>query len=199
LSEEKLKKININLIFLIGEYFHNGYSDSRLKAYLRKSYYKSDVWIRREIIKAVLKLGKSKGITLFWQPILEAALRESDKKIRETAIETIFYLDKLPKGIFKSLLYSINKIKNIDSEIINNIFSKFCPNPDNLFNLLDKNEKYKILNQEGLRLLLMTYFDSVLKLESFHKKIKNSNWTPEAKKRILDEIDMMEKILLSNI
>ncbi|MFO8018733.1 MAG: HEAT repeat domain-containing protein [Promethearchaeia archaeon] len=199
LSEKKLKKININLVFLIGELIKEGYGDEQLMDYLFNSYYKSDVWIRREILKSICKIGEAEGLSKIWRPLLQSALRENDMEIRQTAIEAMTYLNILTPKLFKSFLYAINQATQEETEQISDVLSQHIPTNDKLFALLDKNQNYKVLDKKGIRTLLMTFFESVINLEPFRKKVEKAEWEKKGKQKVINEIDVMEKILLQNI
>ncbi|MGV9172111.1 MAG: hypothetical protein ACOC44_01275 [Promethearchaeia archaeon] len=199
LNDEEQKRININLVFLIGELLKEGYKNKSLRDYLISSYYKSDVWIRREILNAIHKLGEFNDLSDFWYRVLQSALREKDKTIRETALEAVIYLVDLSEKVFKTLLYTVNQASKKEMELINEVFSTHIRTEEKLFSLLDTNQNYKTLNKKGTRILLMSCFESVIQLEPFRKKIRNSEWTEKWRRMFLEEIDIMEKILLKNI
>ncbi len=79
------------------------------------------------------------------------------------------------------------------------IFEKFILDFNELFDSLDYSDNYLILKPKAIRALLILYFQTLIDLESFKKKILTSKWEDNNKEKYLKEIDTYEKILMRRL
>lgn len=188
LDKEDLPKININLIYLLGELGKIKKLELKYWQYLYKTYCSSDRWIRSEVLKVLDKnLETVKSNDNFMQ-LLSSALIEDYEKNNIIALKIIQQLDILPISIFKNFINVLNKGKSELKENIDIILAKYLNDESLIFNLLDKNNNYFILKSNGLRLILQSFIPSINKIESLQKLIQNSEWDSEKKITFLDEI-----------
>ncbi|MFX1385526.1 MAG: hypothetical protein ACFFBP_24190, partial [Promethearchaeota archaeon] len=119
--------------------------------------------------------------------------------IKIDALKTILNLEKIPIFIYKNIFLALNSKDNELERISSEILSKHLSDYNQLFNILENAENYKICKSNALRSLLLTFFQSPFDLELFREKILNSNWDYEYKNMFLNEIDTYEKIIFKKI
>ncbi|MFW9867572.1 MAG: hypothetical protein ACFFEN_15865 [Candidatus Thorarchaeota archaeon] len=198
LEEEIYKKIELNLIYAIGEF---GYLLSLKENYLQflyQTYYKSDRWIRNEIIQAIDKISKNTKLNKDIHKLIGNALRDDYNPIKINALKTILNIE-ISDLILDNLLFVLN---SKDSEVLEACRRTLEIIPlasQRLFKTLDNSENYKILKLRGIRFLLMTLFQSLIKLEDFRNFVENSDWEIEYKEKYLKELDTLERILIRNM
>jgi hypothetical protein len=195
-SEELLEKVNINLIYLIGEMGKNFELDNKFIDYVIQTYYKSDRWIRNETIKTLSKISKNKRIMDRVLDILVRALNDNYAKIQLSAFNMLLNETILPKSLLEHVLRNINSSNKEVAEKALDILKKFYMTKEDLYIALNYSENYQLLQKEGIRRILVEYFPSVIELEYFRTKIAESTWEMKIKRIFLNEIDSYLKILL---
>jgi len=194
-STSVLEKIKLNLIYFLGEFGKIQQLDAIYIQFLVSSYYNSDRWIRNEILETFNKLSKENELTDEIINILAYALLEDYDPTKYNALNVIKKLDFLPDLILKNLLkileYSSREL--VESIII--IIKFHFENSQALFSMLNSSENFTFLEKNSIRSLLVAYFDSIINLEAFRKKIIDSEWPEKHKTLIYNEIDTYQKIL----
>ncbi len=193
------EKIKINLIFALGEIGEKVQLDERYLKFLEEIYYKSDRWVRNEIIQAIDKISRKSELPGYHLQLIRFSLIDDYEPVVINSLKILLGLQNLPNFILKNV---IQILKSKNSEIIQEcslILQKFIHDSNQLFFLLNDSEMYKNIKKGTIRSLLIAYFKSVINLESFRKKIENANWDKDSKERYIKEIDTYERILLKNL
>jgi hypothetical protein len=193
LKKEELQKININLIYLLGELGNLTKLKQKYTQYLYESFYISDRWIRSEILKVLeknIEIVKSDNNIIL---LISSALKEEYETNNLIALRILLKLDKFPDIIFKSFITVLNKGKSELKGPIGKILEKHFHEEALIFSLLDQNKNYRILKSSGLRLILQSLFPLINRIENFQKLIETSEWETEKKSTFLKEI----KIIIS--
>ncbi|MBA7653963.1 hypothetical protein ES703_61830 [subsurface metagenome] len=199
LETQIFQKIKLNIIFLLGEIGKSSELDFKYLKFLLKTYYKSDRWVRNEIIQAFGKILKNTKITDDIFKLIGYAINDDYSPIRVNALKTILDLEDLPLFIQRNLYYVIN-LHDPELELLYvRIFERFLPDFTQLFDSLNNSDNYKILKIRAFRALLFIYFKSPINLETFRQKISKSKWEDDYKENFLKEIDMYEKLLLKRL
>lgn len=199
LDAQIFDKVKLNLIFLVGAIGKLTKLDERYLTFLIETYYKSDRWIRNEIIQAIGKLSTNSELSDEVIKLVGYAVNDDYTPIKVNALQVILNLKELPLIIRGHIFQALNsKISELEVFCVK-ILDKFLPDYNQLVNSLDYSDNYKILKPYTIRTLLMVYFLSPLNLEPFRQKISNSNWEIEYKEIFLKEIDTYEKILLKKL
>ncbi|MFW9947414.1 MAG: hypothetical protein ACFFDX_11385 [Candidatus Odinarchaeota archaeon] len=194
-----LEKIKLNLIYFLGEFGKVEKLDVKYLQFLVNSYFNSDRWIRNEIIETFNKLSKANELTDEIITILAYAILEDYTPIKNNALDAIKKLDFLPDLILKNLL---KILEHSSRELVENIIKvlKFhFENSQALFSMLNSSKNFTFLEKNSIRSLLVAYFDSIINLEAFRKKIINSEWPEKHKTLFYNEIDTYQKILARSI
>lgn len=199
LDTQIFDKIKLSLIFLLGEIGKISTLDAKYLQFLVDTYFKSDRWIRNEIIQAFGKIIKKTEISQDIIKLIGYAINDEYPPIKVNALRFLLNLDDIPLFVIRNLFLTLNS-KDLELEqLCVKIFEKFLPDFNKLFNSLNYSDNYLILKTKAIRTLLLIYFKSPINLESFRKKISSSNWEIEHRERYLKEIDTYEKILLKKI
>ena len=192
-------KIKLNLVFVFGEIGNlTALPDDYLKLIVEE-YYKSDRWVRNEIIQAISKISKKSELNEKTVELLSNALKDEYIPIKISTLNLLLNFKRLPDNILINLIRLMN---SKDSEILEGcrkVFDKIPQQADRIFLVLNVIDKYKILKPRGIRTLLLIQFKSIINAESFREMIVNSNWEENYKKNYLKELDTFESILLKNI
>jgi hypothetical protein len=199
LAEDIINQVKINLVYLIGKLSSILKLDNLYLDFLKTSYFKSDRWVRNEIIKAFSEIVKHQNLKEQYINLISISLKEDYQPIKENALEALGNIENLKQNQIKNLLLILD---NNDSEIVSkcrNILRREIKNYNQLFQFLDSQDNYKIINKIRFRSILVAFFTSVIKLENFRKNIEESDWEEDYKKTFLQEIETYERILLKNI
>jgi hypothetical protein len=193
------KKIELNLIFLLGEIGKENPLEDKYLTFLSETYYKSDRWIRNEIIQTIEKISKNTKISDDMIKLIGYAVNDDYFPIKINALKLLLVLGDLPLFIIRNIFQALN-LKNSEIEgYCVKIFEKFLPDFNQLFSSLDYLENYKVLKTKAIRSLILIYFRSPMNLEAFREKISTSKWDLEYKEKFFKEIDTYEKILFKKI
>lgn len=195
LKEEDLRKININLIYLIGELGKIKPLEEKYVKYLLDTFYISDRWIRQEILKSLEKnINVVKSHETFMK-VISDALKEDYEPNNTTALKVIFQLDKIPPPLFRSFLTVINKEQHGLQEDITKIINKNFDTGSLIFELLNQNKNYLILKPNGVRLVLQSLISSINEIDAIQTLIKGSDWEDNCKSLFLDEIKIIKNLI----
>lgn len=198
INQPIFEKTIVNLIFILGEIGENFQLDEKYLKFLEEIYYKSDRWVRNEIMQAIEKISRKSKLPENYFQLIRFSLIDEYEPLVINSLKVLLSLEKLPNNILKNV---IQILKSKNSEIIEHcslILQKFIYDSNQIFHLLDDSEMYKSIKKETIRSLLIAYFKSVLNLDSFKKKIENANWEINSKEIYIKEIDTYERILLKN-
>ncbi|MFX1365438.1 MAG: hypothetical protein ACFFCE_11515 [Promethearchaeota archaeon] len=199
LDKQILNKVNLNLIFFIGEIGKIVILNDRYLTFLIETYYTSDRWIRNEIIQTIGKISQKTEISDDIIKLVINAVNDDYHSIKSNALQVILNLKEIPLNK-SEFIFRILNLKNKELEkLCIQIIEKFLPDYTQLINSLSYSENYKILKPFAIRTLLLVYFRSVINIESFREKISNSNWEMEYKEIYVKEIDTFEKVILKNL
>lgn len=199
LDTQIFDKIKLSLVFLFGEIGKISTLDAKCLQFLVDTYFKSDRWIRNEIIQAFGKILKKTEISQDAIKLIGNAINDEYPPIKVNALRILLNFDDIPLFVRRNLFFTLN-LKDLElEELCVKILEKFLPDFNQLFNSLNYLDNYLILKPKAIRTLLLIYFKSPINLESFRKKISSSNWEIEHRERYLKEIDTYEKILLKKI
>ncbi len=200
INHETFLNIKLNLVWVLGEIGKSEKINDKYVEYLIEEYYRSDRWVRKEIINAFEKILKRRELP---NPVIELigrAVNEDYIDIKISALQFLLNLKNISDSILKNILL-ILKLRN--SELIEHcsiILKRFITNENQLFDLLINLENYKNLNKKAIRTLLVIFFDSVVNLEFFRELLFNyKEWDSEHKELFLNEIDAYQRILLRNL
>ncbi|MGB5912182.1 MAG: hypothetical protein WBH31_13395 [Promethearchaeia archaeon] len=194
-----LEKIKLNLIFLLGEIGKNEKLNNKYLRFLVNSYFNSDRWIRNEIVETFNKLSIENELTDEIVNILAYSLLEDYTPIKYNALNVIKKLTFLPDSIFKNLLKILDHSNGDIVESSMRILKFHFKNDQALYNMLNSSENYTLLEKNSIRSLLIAYFDSIINLEAFKKKITDSEWPKKYKTLFYNEIDTYQKILAKRV
>ncbi|MEJ2280001.1 MAG: hypothetical protein P8Y70_19980 [Candidatus Lokiarchaeota archaeon] len=169
-------KIIINIAYLLGKIGENLKIDEIFLHYLRKNYSKQDRWVRNEIIKALKKLESKNYIKKIYINILEKSLREDYEPIILNSLEILEKMDDLPDNLLTHIFELLNNASKEAKKKLEKILRIKMRSEMDLFAFLSESKRYEILRKEGIRNLLLIFF--------------------ETKILFLKEIDTFQRILL---
>jgi len=194
-QDSLLHHFAINLIFLLGEIGKNHFLSQEYIKFLIETYFKSDRWIRNEII---LTFSKSIRIDDLFKKILdviEFALVDDYEPIKISALKVIDLTKKIPERIFPKI------IKNLESKnpkIVQKsvkVLKKHIESTDVLYEILLKNNTINLYSKQILRSLLLAFFNEVHLVEEFREKIMKSDLDLAKKESLISEIKTYQRIL----
>ena len=196
LDSNQLNKINLNLVFLIGELGNIMRLEQRYLDYLVNSYYKSDRWVRNEIIQAIFKILKFRTPDKFVLNLIEDGLKEDYEPIQENSLRVLTLYDDIPTETLRVIILMLKPIKSDLIELAVKILTKSFKNEEEIFKFLDYHQNYRIFDKERVRIILTEFLSTIQQLENFQKRITDSNWEDEIKILFLQEIMTLERIIL---
>lgn len=198
-SKIMLEKTKLNLIYLLGEIGKNSKLANKYLDFLHQGYFNSDRWIRNEIIQTFSKIAEKNKFTPNIIKIFAYALVEDYLPTKLNALNAVKKLDSLSDLIIENLLKILDNSNQKIVDLTIDILKIHIKNPQMLFNILDSTEKYKLLGKNSIRVILISFFDSIIKLETFRKRIIESEWLEKYKIMFCNEIDIYQKILEKRI
>ncbi len=194
-----LEKIKINIIYLLGKLGKTNILDVKYQELLIGEYFKSDRWVRLEILQAFESITKKNKLTDNIIQILKYSLFDDYFPIKVSSLSLLYKFDHLPEKIVKKLFHvqSFSDSNIIDA--YSRVLKKFYQDEWHLFQILTFDEIYKDLNKNSIRTLLLIFFRSILELENLRNIISKSEWHFQYKEIYLKEIDTYEKILIAHV
>lgn len=198
LSSSLLDDVRVNLFYLIGELALTSRLPQNYLDFLKSQYISSDRWERNEIIKAFKTIVKHQRLQRKYVDLIATAVKEDYTSLKVNAFECLTEIQNIRDKNLKKILLAININKSEILKKARKILKREILNQDHLFKLLNDDEFYKSIDKIAIRTILMTFFNTVMRVESFRERIDNSDWKDPAKQIFLDEIDTYEKILLKN-
>ena len=194
-----IENIKINLIYVLGQIGKNKKLTGRYIDYLHDEYFKSDRWVRNEILQALDFIAIHKTLPEKIFKTIEHGLTDEYLPIKMNALSILLHFNSLPNSVMNKLIgiLSSSESKLLDS--LSRIFNKCKTNDIQLFEIINQDNLYMNMDKQSIRRLFIVYFKSVFDLESFRKLIINSGWSTKHKEMFLKELYTFEKILLKNL
>ena len=197
LPENLLNKIKINLVYLIGLLSQKVNLEDNYLKFLKKQYYNSDRWIRNEIVKALCEIVKNQKLSDQYMVLISNSLKEDYIPIVINALEALWNCEGLSNIYLKNILIIIDSESSQVVEKARKILKREIKSYNELFELLNNENNYEMLNKTRFRTILLTFFDSIFALEDFKVLIISSDWFETYKKPFIQELETFEKILLN--
>ncbi len=185
----------INVIFLLGEIGKNHFLSDKYTNFLITTYFKSDRWIRNEILLAFSKSIRIDELFKNILDVIEFALVDDYDPITISALTIIYYAKKIPDRFFPKI------IKNLESKnpkIVQKsvkVLKKHVESTDVLYDILLKENIIDLYSKQILRSLLLAFFNDVHIVEEFKEKIMNSDLDLTKKESLISEIKTYKRIL----
>ena len=196
---QTFNRVKLNIFFLIGEIGNLTSVPDDYLTLMVEEYYKSDRWIRNEIIQTISKISKKSELNEKTVELLSTALIDEYIPIKISTLKLLLNFKNLPDNFLTNLIRIMN---SDDSEILEGcrrIFERFPQQSERIFRMLNINENYKNLKSRGIRSLLLIQFKSIMNVESFRGMIVTSKWDEISREKYLKELDTFERILLKNM
>lgn len=194
-QDSLLNHFAINLVFLLGEIGKNHFLSDNYIKFLIETYFKSDRWIRNEIL---LAFSKSIRIDDMFQKILdviEFALVDNYDPIIISALTAIFYTKRIPERFYPKIIKNLeSKNPKIVQESMK-VLKKHVESTDVLYEILLKESNINLYSKQILRNLLITFFNEVHLVEDFKEKIMKSDLDLTKKESLISEIKTYQRIL----
>ncbi|MBY8990674.1 MAG: hypothetical protein KGD58_07980 [Candidatus Lokiarchaeota archaeon] len=199
LDPQIFAKIKLSLIFILGEMGKLTQLSDHYLRFIEDVYYKSDRWVRNEIIQAISKISKKSELNEKTVELLSNALNDEYIPIKINTLNLLLNFKNLPDTILKNLILLMNSRDQEILEGCRRVLERFPQQPDRIFHILDSIDNYRILKPRGIRALLLIQFKSIINAESFREMIINANWEERYKENYLKELNTFERILLQNM
>jgi len=199
LNKELFNKIKINLVYVIGVLSSDKRVPQRFLTFLVDIYYQSDKWVRNEIIKSFISILKNQQANKKIIDVLAKSIKEEYLPLKKNALEAISKLENVELTLIKNILMIMDSHNSDVLDKCNKIIKREIKNEQQLFEILNYDNSYTSINKRAFRVILTYFFKTVINIEPFRKRIKNSNWETEYKQKYLKEIDIFQKILLKNL
>lgn len=196
-SKENLRRININLVYLLGQLGTLFPLNQNCIDFLFTTFYNSDRWIRSEVLNSLEKNIDAVKENDKFLPLLSSAMNEEYENNVINALKVLLKLKEMPPTLFKSFLVVLNKDVPNFKEYLDKILKKYLKEESIIFNLLNEDKNYLMLKTHGFRLILQSFVLSVQKIDSFQALIKNSDWEPSIKSMFLKEINIVQNLIKS--
>lgn len=199
-NTEIKNKILLNIAWIIGEIGKLNVLDNYFIDFLIDEYDNSDQWIRNEILEALFKIYQNKKINCIpaINTLIIASLSDDYKPIILNGLKLCMFFEEIPENVMKIVLRNLNKKDKDISLLIQEILEKKF-NFLKLFNFLDKDYNYKILNKIGIRKMISSICTCLFDVEDFIKKIEESNWEREFKDLYIEELKILQKIMIKQL
>ncbi|MHA1687778.1 MAG: hypothetical protein ACTSUN_00315 [Promethearchaeota archaeon] len=194
-----LDKIIINLVYFLGEFGKIHKIPRKHIEFLQDIYYKSDRWVRSEIMSALNNITIKNTLQREDMNLIKSGLKEEYDKIKIQALKCIQHLEKIPNEILKEVFLLLDSSSQEIIEMSSNIIKTHVRDEVFLFKLLNAEDFYERLAPKVFRKIIIAIFDSPLlvpSMKAFKKLISNSSWAQEKKDLFLKEIDTYSNILL---
>ncbi|MHA1150183.1 MAG: hypothetical protein ACTSR8_18280 [Promethearchaeota archaeon] len=198
-NTQKRAKINLNIIWLLGKITINDKINHFFIDYLYEVYYNTDRWVRNEILHTLNQLFPQIKYSEDLKSIIKFSINDEYKPIRLNILKLLSNLEEISIDFHLVILKMLNTADSDELEQLTTIIKKLVHNEKDFFNFLSEKENYKILTKNGIRNILISFFSSILSLETFRNKITQSKWDSIQKENFLKEIDIYQKIILKKL
>ncbi len=191
---ELVKKIILNLIYVIGEIGRKTEVSSEIHEFLYSFYFKSDQWVRKEIIESIGKIALKQKLNEKSIDLLYISLKEEypDLKLKSIEILTNHSQYQLIDNayIFINLLDDKNPaVKEKALAILSNLID----NGNSIIQLINKSNLK--LNKYQIRNLVVLFSHSIYDLYDLKNIIENSDLSEKLKVIFFSEINTIIKIM----
>jgi len=189
----------INLIYLLGEISRNHFLSDYYIKFLIETFFKSDRWIRKEILSNFLKSIRIDDLFQKISDVIEFALVDDYEPIIFDALMLTYHAKKIPDRFYPKIIKNLDsKNSKIVQESIK-VLKKYVKSTDMLYEILLKENSINLYRKPILRSLLMIFFDEVHQVEEFKVKIMNSDLDLATKRSVISEINIYRSILQKRI
>lgn len=192
--QDLIAKIILNLVYTIGEIGKKVEIPSDIINFLINFYFKSDQWVRKEIVESLGKIGTNQNLDEKSLRLLYNSLNDDYADLRLKAIEILAANEKYHSIKYAYILISLLDNQNLAiKENASKILKMLIKEENTLVEIL-KNSKLE-LNKFHIRNLVVLFSDSVFKLHKLKEAIGNSDLSDEIKVIFFSEIDTIIKII----
>ncbi len=185
----------INLIYILGEISRNHFLADFYIEFLIETYFKSDRWIRNEIL---LAFSKSIRIDDLFQRILdviEFALVDDYDPIIINALTVVYYVKRIPESYYPKIIKNLESKNHMIVQESIRVLRKHVESIDMLYNILMKDNIINLYSKQILRSILMTFFNNIDQVEDFKEKIVKSDLNISKKESLISEIKTYQRIM----
>ncbi|MBY9004567.1 MAG: hypothetical protein KGD73_11385 [Candidatus Lokiarchaeota archaeon] len=194
-----LNHFAINLIFLLGEISKNHFLSDYYIEFMTETYFKSDRWIRSEILFAFSKSIRNDDLFKKISEIIEFALTDDYDPIRINALTIINNTRNIPRRYFPRMIKNLESKNPKISEKSIEALKKHVVSIDILYEILLDDNAINLYNKQILRSIMLTFFTEVHLVEDFKKIIMNSDLDLAKKELVNSEIKTYKRILQQSI
>ncbi|MHA1671029.1 MAG: hypothetical protein ACTSV5_10725 [Promethearchaeota archaeon] len=185
----------INLIFLLGEIAKNHFLSDNYIKFLTETYFKSDRWMRNEILLAISKSIRIDELFKKILDVIEFALVDDYDPIILNALMVISRTKTIPERFLPKIIKNLeSKSPKIVQDSVK-VLKKHLESIDILYEILLKKNNINLYNKQIFRSLLLNFFNDVHSVKDFKKKIIDSDLDLDKKKKLISEIKIYEGIL----
>lgn len=194
-QDSLLSQYVINLIYLLGEIGKNHSLNDKHRKFLIETYFKSDRWIRNEILIA---FSKSIRIDEFFEKILntlEFALADDYNPIKNNALLILQRTKTIPERLFPKIIKNLeSKNQEIVQEVIK-VLKLHLETINILYGILFNRDNVNLISKPILRNLLVSFFNDPELIEELNAKIKTSELNLAEREMINSELKTFKRIL----
>lgn len=192
--QDLIAKIILNLVYTIGEIGKKVEIPSDIINFLINFYFKSDQWVRKEIVESLGKIGTNQNLDEKSLRLLYNSLNDDYADLRLKALEILAANEKYHSIKYAYILISLLDNQNpVIKENASKILKRLIKEESILIEILT-NSKLS-LNKFHIRNLVVLFSDSVFKLHKLKEVIGNSDLSDEIKVIFFSEIDTIIKII----
>jgi len=185
----------INLIYLLGEIGRNHFLGDCYIKFLVETYFKSDRWIRNEIL---LAFSKSIRIDDLFQRILdviEFALVDDYDPIIINALTVVYHVKRIPESYYPKIIKNLESKNHIIVQESIKVLKKHVESIDMFYKILMEDNIINLYSKQVLRSILMTFFTNIDQVEDFKEKIVKSDLNISKKESLISEIKTYQRIM----
>jgi hypothetical protein len=187
-------KLIINLVFLLGQIGQKIPIDSIFIEFLEESYYKSDKWVRAEILNA-LSIIRNVPLSSKLTQIVHYALGEEHPQSVLKALDLLSTIGTVSNEFDASLIKLINNPHpNVHLQCLK-VLSRKVHSEGELFLLLNQENNYNYVQKIAFRSLIIQFCTQIVDAVRFKDRVMNANWNSEKKEEFLSELEIYIKIL----
>jgi hypothetical protein len=197
-----LNDIKLNIIYEIGEIGKLETIENNFIKFLMNQFFKSDRWIRNEIIVSLNKIMYKNNLPNSIFEIINFAISDDYEVLQLNSLKFLLNFNKIPNDLYNNLLRGFNSSDQQIVDLIASLLKKFIVGGSQLFKMLDDSKRYVLVNNAILRNLLMSFFSSAFDLndlDKFKSSISDSDWASNYKEFFLKEIETYLRILSKNL
>jgi hypothetical protein len=193
--------IKLNLIYSIGEIGKLAKIDNKYIDFLIDLYFKSDRWVRKEILTGLEKIAEKTPLPPKTFEILKFALTDDYEPIKISALTLLLHFKMIPDSILLIIFKITSSAKPQTIELISRFTETFHVDEHRLFKVLSDSKNYRILDKNNFRAILSILFNSIEKIpqiQNLKDLILESEWEKDYKQFFNKEIKNILNILSGN-